>query len=124
MPKIRGILIDPFTRTVTEVETEGGLASIYELLGVAYVTVIPISDGQAIYIDDEGLLVEKGHQEYWQWAGSNQPYAGKGLVLGGDEEGDNVDATSTLEEIAGLVTFLEKGEVNPEEFTGITIMVW
>jgi hypothetical protein len=121
---MRGILIDPFTRTVTEVETEGNLAAIYELLGVAYVTVVPISGDQAIFIDDEGLLVEKEHQEYWQWAGSNQPYAGKGLVLGGDEEGDNVDATSTLEEIAGLVTFLEKADVDPEEFTGITIITW
>lgn len=121
---MRGILIDPFTRSISEIETGGKLAEIYELLGVELITVVSVGDDQTLFLDDEGLLVPKEQQEYWQWRGSNQPYAGKGLILGVDEEGENIDAVSTVEEIAGLVSFLEKAEIDPEEFIGFTVYAW
>lgn len=121
---MRGIFIDPFTRTISEVETSGSLAEIYELLGVELITVISIGDDQTLFLDDEGLMVPKDQQEYFNWRGSNQPYAGKGLILGVDEEGDNTDATSTVEEIGALVSFLDKAKINPEEFLGFSVYTW
>jgi hypothetical protein len=60
----------------------------------------------------------------WNWKGSNQPYAGKGLILGLDDEGDNIDATMGSLEVAMLVTFLDKEELEPEEYLGFSIHTW
>jgi hypothetical protein len=121
---MRGILIDPFTRTVSEIETSGKLAEIYELLGVELVTVVSVGEDQSLFLDDEGLLVPKEEQEYWNLKGSNQPYAGRGLILGLDEDGDNIDATMSGVEVAMLVTFLDKEELDPEDYLGFSIHTW
>lgn len=121
---MRGILIDPFTRTVSEIETSGKLAEIYELLGVELVTVVSVGEDQSLFLDDEGLLVPKEEQEYWNWKGSNQPYAGRGLILGLDEDGDNIDATISSLEVAMLVTFLNKEVLDPEDYLGFSIHTW
>ena len=75
---MRGILIDPFAKKVTGIKTSGKLAEIYELLGVELITAVSIGEEHSLFLDDEGLLVPKASQEYWQLKGSNQPYAGKG----------------------------------------------
>lgn len=121
---MRGILIDPFTRTVSEIEFNGGLAAIYELLGVECITSISVGQSDTLYLDDEGLMVPKDQQEYWQWPGSNQPYAGRGLILGADEDGDDTDATVTEEEVKGIVRFLDKTDIEPDEFLGFSIYTW
>lgn len=121
---MRGILIDPFTREVKEIDTGGSLVEIYNELGVEIVTVLSIDGDNALYLDDEGLMVPKETQEYWHWRGSNQPYAGRGLILGTLDDGDNSDATMTASEVAKRVTFLDKSNVAPEEYTGWTIMAW
>lgn len=121
---MRGILIDPFTREVKEIDTSGSLIEIYNDLGVDVVTVLSIDMENALYLDDEGLLVPKESQEYWQWHGSNQPYAGRGLILGVLDDGDNSDSTMTAEEVASRVTFLDKANINPSDYTSWTVMTW
>lgn len=121
---MRGILIDPFTKTVEEIETSGKLAEIYELLGVEIVTAVSIDEENSLFLDDEGLMVPKGDQEYWQLRGANQPYAGKGLILGLDEEGENVDATIELLEVAMRVVFLDKENIDPEALLGFSVYTW
>ena len=121
---MRGILIDPFTKTVTDIQTSGKLAEIYEILGVELVTAVSVGEDQTLFLDDEGLMVPKDNQEYFQWRGSNQPYAGKGLILGVDEDGDNIDASMGSLEAAMLVEFLEKANVEPEAFLGFSVYTW
>lgn len=121
---MRGILIDPFTKTVTDIQTSGKLAEIYEILGVEIVTAVSVGEDQTLFLDDEGLMVPKESQEYFQWKGSNQPYAGKGLILGVDEDGDNTDASMGSLEAAMLVEFLEKANVDPEAFLGFSVYTW
>jgi hypothetical protein len=121
---MRGILIDPFTRTVSEIETSGKLLEIYELLGVDLITAVTVGEDQSLFLDDEGLMVPKTNQEYWQWKGSNQPYAGRGLILGLDGNGDNVDTTMSGLEVAMLVTFLDKEDIDPESYLGFEIFTW
>lgn len=121
---MRGILIDPFTRTISEIETGGTLAEIYSTLEVELITVVSIGQEDILYIDDEGLLVPKEVQEYFYWRGSNQPYAGRGLILGTDEEGDNTDTSLTAEDVRRLVTFLDKKDINPDEYNGVVIVAW
>lgn len=121
---MRGILIDPFTRTVSEIETSGKLLEIYELLGVDLITAVTVGEDQSLFLDDEGLMVPKANQEYWQWKGSNQPYAGRGLILGLDANGDNVDTTMSFWEVNLLVTFLDKEDIDPDSYLGFEIFTW
>lgn len=119
---MRGVLIDPFTRTVKDVETDGKLDSIYALLGVDMITVVQTDKNHALILDDEGLLKPRDAQEYFLWFQSEQPFAGKGLILGTTEDGDNTDATIPVKVVENTITFLNKNFVNPEDYLGWTIL--
>lgn len=120
---MRGILIDPFTRTIEEVETTGKLPEIYSMLGVELITIVHVGETDVLFLDDEGLFVPREEQEYFYWKGSNQPYAGKGLIIGTDEEGDSTDAEATLWEVMSQVHWLDKSKLNPEEYLKTEVFV-
>lgn len=120
---MRAILIDPFKREVTEIEIEPSLDSMYEVLGVNLITVVRWDKKHALILDDEGLLKSKETMEYWHARGSDQPFAGRGLLLG-DEYGDNRPCTLTLDEVKARVAFLDKDQVTPDDYLGWTITVF
>jgi len=54
---MRAILIDPFNKTVTEVEYDGDIKTAYKLTGCELLTVSYIGQGNdGIFVDDEGLF--------------------------------------------------------------------
>lgn len=95
---MRGVLIDPFTKTIKEVEwKEKGdgseLARILKFLETDDLDSVRISDHRpmgfdVIWVDGEGLF--KPNQRYFKFADYPQPLAGKGLVLGVSEDGRTV----------------------------------
>lgn len=121
---MRAVLIDPFTRTIEEVNTTGKLAEIYSLLQVELVTVVQVNATDSLFLDDEGLFVPPTEQAYFLWSGSRQPFAGRGLILGCDEEGESDDAQISLEEVIESVTWLDSDKVNPDEFIKWTVAVF
>lgn len=109
---VRAILIDPFACTVTEVEHDASnYQHIYTLLShesmpVDCFTCVysdHLAEGEVIFVDDNGLL--KPCDRFFVFADYHQPLAGKGLILGSDEYGDTVAATSDLEAIRARVIF-------------------
>lgn len=105
---MKAILIDPFDETVTEVEHNGDYRHIYTLLShpehkVDCFTIVQITQGDAIFVDDEGLLKDPKH--FFVWKGYPQPLAGKGLILGTNDEGDSVDVVTTVDEVKKRVSF-------------------
>lgn len=104
---MKAILIDPFTRSITEVEYSGNYQQIYDLIDAECFDVARINKhGDGIFVDDEGLLHDKEqcfflHEDY------PMPLAGKGLVLGCDDEGESVSPHTTLDELRLKVTFGE-----------------
>jgi len=102
---VKAILIDPFEMTVSEVFYGGELSDIYALVGASPVTVVNFgNDGDGIFIDDEGLF--RGGQQYFKFEGYPQPLAGKGLILGVDDNGDSVAPVITLAEAKASVRWL------------------
>jgi hypothetical protein len=96
---IRAIVIDPFNKTITETnitEDAGAqkLKDIYAALDCCLITAAGDFeiDGKTytLYVDDEGLLKE--NQSFFKFSPLNyQPFAGKGLIVGFDENtGDSV----------------------------------
>lgn len=117
---MRAILIDPFTRSISEIDTDASLDEMYSILEVDLITVVRVNKDHAMILDDEGLLQPKITQEYFHVQGSDQPFAGRAMILG-DDYGENRAATMTVPEVASLVTFLDKEKIDPEAYCGWTV---
>jgi hypothetical protein len=107
-------LINPFDRTITEVEHNGDYRHIYTLIDCDTFDCVRFSDnGDAIYVDDEGLLKDLSKQQFFALPSifPESAYAGKGLVLGVDGAGDTVAPDTSLDEMKKLVVFMTSLEV-------------
>lgn len=104
---MKAYLIDPTTNTTSEVDYNGDYKQIYTLIGpgVHTFTTVMINEQQdTIFVDDEGFLYPKS-LGWFRVASYHQLLAGKGLVLGTDEEGDSIEPTITLEELKEQISF-------------------
>lgn len=106
---MRAILIDPFTQTIEEVDYSGDYKDIYGLIECDLFTTVylPNTSDDTLFVDDEGLYVE--NQRFFKIDGFEQPLAGRGLMLGTDEEGESVDCMSTVEEVKAIVSWEKDG---------------
>ena len=59
---MRAIMIDPFTRKVSEIDTDASLDDLYRLLDVDLITVVQLGAKHAMILDDEGraCMVQAG----------------------------------------------------------------
>lgn len=104
---MKAFLIDPFAREITEVEHDAsGIDGIYELIDAPIFATATFNEfGDTIFVDDEGLFRED--QAFFRHDGYPQPLAGKGLVLGCDDEGETVAPSTTLEALRNDVSFVQ-----------------
>ena len=111
---MQAILINPFDKTIEEVEYSGDWKDISSLLECdIFTTVYFDNTTDSVFVDDEGLYVEG--QAFFTIGDCPQPLAGRGLILGCDDEGDSVDCKTTLEEAKAMVKFLGNNPVNVPE---------
>lgn len=102
---MQAILINPFDKTIEEIEYSGDWKDISSLLECDIFTTVYFDDTtDSVYVDDEGLYVED--QAFFTIGNYPQPLAGCGLILGCNDEGDSVDCKTTLEEAKAMVKFL------------------
>lgn len=112
---MRAILIDPYDKSISEIEYDGTLESAYAIISCYTIQGVSIDDDHVVYVDEEGLLHEP--KPFWQWWGSPNPIAGKGLIVKIDGEGEDAAATVPLDTITKLVSF------PPVRFTGMETSV-
>lgn len=106
---MKGYLIDPFKKTIEEVDYDGNFLSIYDFIDAPLFTCVRInSAADFVYVDDEGLLKPNA---FFQITGYPNPLAGKGLVLGSDMKGDSVDPSVDLAWVTANVQFLDEQTV-------------
>jgi len=115
MRTVKAILIDPFACKVSEVEYDGDqYEQIYGLLShplhkVECFETAPtdtLKGMDALFVDENGLL---GQPVRWfQMAGGYQPIAGKGMIIGGDDEGDSASCVTSIDLVRMAVIFLEQ----------------
>lgn len=103
---MKAYLIDPFEQTITEVEHDGKLETIYALIqcgdsGFDLVHFGTNRDG--IFVDDEGLY--KKDQRYFVLEGFPSPLAGRGLVTGCDDEGETVAPKISLRHLVEKISW-------------------
>lgn len=113
MKQIKAILIDPFAETVSYVTlTDTKLETYYNLLGCSLITIAGLADGVDMILDDEGLLKDSSSQAYFKIGIGSQPFAGKALIVGTDEEGETVSVPEniTTEKVFERVIFFKPSE--------------
>ena len=104
---IHAILIDPYTKSLSLVGLDtSDYKNIYKLIDCSTFDVIGgLNDhNDAIYIDDEGLLTQTDATRYFTIDG-RQPIAGKGLVVGTDDEGNTIAPHTTIAELEGRISW-------------------
>lgn len=107
-------LIDPFAQTITKVNYSGRYEQIYDLIDCDTFDCARINRmGDAIFIDDEGLMRERP-QAFFRHRSYPQPLAGKGLVLGGNDEGESTAPAVSLEQLIEDVEWVMPAKINGE----------
>ena len=106
------ILIDPAARAVSEVARPGkDFREIYGLIDADTFTVVAVSETEALYLDDNGLLTDEPVYMF-KWRGYDSPLAGKGLIVGVDAEGEDVDTKMTVDEVSAQIEWLGRQNVD------------
>lgn len=117
---MRAILIDSAAREVREVEYSGNWRDIAPMIGAesGLFAVTPIREGEDLYVDDEGLLTSPNPHGYFLYQGVGQElFAGNGLVLGVDENGETRSTALTVGEVRERVGFGRPVPMPPAEST-------
>lgn len=87
---MRAVLIDPTTKTITEMDHSDSLEGMYAVLDCEDINSVRVGQFIYLWVDGEGYLKEPT-PPLFEWEGYGQPLAGKGLILGFDENsGDNM----------------------------------
>lgn len=103
---MKAILIDSATATISEVEHDGSLDSIYKLIGCETIeATYPFGRGtDCVYIDEEGGL--KPNRLGFVIKGFHSPLRGRGLVVGTDRKGNTVAPKVTELDVAMITEFV------------------
>jgi hypothetical protein len=87
---MRAVLIDPFAKTIEEVDYSGELDDVYRLTWTDIVETVQVDREHHMYVDEEGMMQKD--QRFFRVAGYPQPLAGRGLIVRSDREGNDVPA--------------------------------
>lgn len=116
---MRGILIDPTTRTVKEVMVpKEGNHAISGAISCDWITCTQVSAsadgfGDDLWVDDEGLLVQPNPNGYFKLG--PHLFAGKGLILAHDPEGNSISTSLPVALVFLSCRFLTFDQLTPEE---------
>lgn len=115
MKKLNGLLINPFTQRIEQVQfNQNDLESKYTLLNCRLIDAIPMPNGDAIYFNDEGLFEEadtpysnqEGLAAFFIEGITAAPIAGLGLVVGTViDTGDDYHCKSTTFDFVDKLSF-------------------
>jgi len=101
---MKAIFIDSEKETVSEVEVDG-LESWYKLLKCELVEAVLLNSyGDSIVVDEEGML--KKPTIFFKFG--ETPFAGSGLIIRVNDQGDSIEPFITLEQVKANVTFFKQ----------------
>lgn len=104
---MKAYLINPIKEEISVVDYNGDFHQILKFIEAElFDAVYPFKNADTIYVDDMGLMKPINH--FFQVKcdnGTSQDLFGLGLVLGSNDEGESIDAQTTLEELKKRITF-------------------
>ena len=121
----RAILIDPFTETVSQVTlADTKFQTLRTLIDCEIITMTGLANGVDMILDDEGLLKDSNSQAYFKFGIGSQPFAGKALIVGTDNEGETVSLPEniTTEKVFERVIFFKPSKKYLDESLEIKVL--
>ena len=121
----RAILIDPFTETVSQVTlADTKFQTLRNIIDCEIITMTGLADGVDMILDDEGLLKDSNSQAYFKFGIGSQPFAGKALIVGTDNEGETVSLPEniTTEKVFERVIFFKPSKKYLDESLEIKVL--
>ena len=101
---MKAILIDPIKKTIEEVEHTGDIDSIYKLLDCSmFETPIHYPNDDVMYCDESAWLHIKEPYAGFEFPGWSYAILGKGLIVGTNNEGEDVDCKSSINDFKTII---------------------
>ena len=127
---MKAILINPEKENISVVEHDGDISSLYKLLNCKMIEAVypfapqKLGSNDIIYIDEEGLLKDSNFSFSILTDDKKElPLFGNGIVVGTDDEGNDIACQSILSDIERRVIF--RGKVHIEnDGQGFNITPW
>jgi hypothetical protein len=114
---MKTLIIDPFTRTITEAEHDGSLQDIYNKTHCDTFTMVTIDrQGGALFLDDEGLLKDLNTQAFFKLDTYDQALAGYAMVVGTNNQGETVATPYTVEQMQARIQWTTLEQIRKEIF--------
>jgi hypothetical protein len=109
-------LIDPFTRSISKIQTAASHDALRSLIGCEFVTHTGLDEYNDIWLDDCGLSVAGNgqceQQQYFILLGERfQLLAGKGVVIGHDGVGGRCDTSATTAQLWSRISWPKDPDV-------------
>lgn len=109
-------LIDPAARTISVVNTDFSLQSIYTLLGCSLISTVPVqANGDLMFVNDN---VPDGEHEAFRF-GVHEIFS-KALVAGTDSEGESISPKTPIQLFDAKVCWLGLKTFEPS----VTVFSW
>jgi len=109
---MKALFLNITAQTITQIELSENYKDISKAIGNdchTFSCPIEFDNRDTMYCDDEGLLKEvHGGIRMEDWA---YPISGNIVILGTDDEGNSIDAQTTIEELTPLITWVGKEEM-------------
>jgi hypothetical protein len=108
---MRAIVIDPFEKSVLEVDLPGSAQSICAALNCDMMEIAVVFEtGDVLYVDEEGTLkaedalqgAAEGERAFGFDVGAHQVFLGKGVILGPENEHGHTDAVMSLARLSSI----------------------
>lgn len=113
---MKAILIDSTNQSVSEVQFDGELKSIYSYLNCSCFDVVRLGSvggkSQIGYVDDEGL-----YSQEFGFSFNGNIFAGNMLIVSDDGEGGNESTTIKSSMLFKLIRFITKDEFPEPKIT-------
>ena len=130
---MRALLINPKQRTITEIDYDGTPQAMCKLIGCDIFKVVSTLNGwlqegfDTVWISGDELDDDKYPNRWFQiGVGTDKatnPIAGKALVVGTDEAGENCPAIISRDELTRRVTFTRRKGVQSSLPDGLEISI-
>jgi len=116
---MKAIRINVYDRTITEVDLgENSLKGMQKIVGgnIELAFGVKLGDnGDALFVNEEGLLNNPQAFQMWYYEAGEKylVFAGNGVIVGTDDEGETVDVKVKAENVKRLLEF---GDINTIQF--------
>jgi hypothetical protein len=108
---MKAIKIDAVKRQVIEVDITSDYNDINKQIGSQIFTIAhSLKKRDTIMVDDEGLF--NSENIFFVYNGAHQPFAGNGLIVGCNSNGDTVDCKIDINEVKQNVEFYDRYELS------------